>query len=139
MELLHDLDSVVAEFSALILESKQRRLPSHSLQPRLSVESDISQEFFDATDGNASPLLTIQNDSEEEGGQCEEESVVDDDEDSSSGSEVDDSGTFTRKGFRLDNSSSLFPLKPKSLTPLPLAAVSRRSQIPAPTVLPPSL
>lgn len=139
MALLRDLDSVVAEFSALISESKQRRLPSHSVQPRLSVESDISQEFFDATDGNASPLLTIQNDSEEEGGECEEESVVDDDGDSSSGSEVDDSGTFTRKGFRLDNSSSLFPLKPKSLTPLPLAAVSRRSQIPAPTVLPPSL
>lgn len=138
MALLRDLDSVVAEFSALISESKQRRLPSHSVQPRLSVESDISQEFFDATDGDASPLLTIQDDSEEEREELEEESVVDEDEDSLSGSEVDDSDTFT-KGFRLDNSSSLFPLKPKSLTPLPLAAVSRRSQIPPPTVLPPSL
>lgn len=139
MALLRDLDTVVAEFSTLISESKQRRLPSHPIQPRHSMESDISQEFFDATDGNASPLLTIQNDSEEEGEETEVESMADDDEDSLSGSEVDDSDTFTRKGFRLDNSSSLFPLKPKSLTPLPLAAVPRRSQIPPPTVLPPSL
>ncbi|KAK2757901.1 hypothetical protein FQN54_004307 [Arachnomyces sp. PD_36] len=139
MALLRDLDTVVAEFSALISESKQRRMPNQSVQPRLSIESDISQEFFDATDGgNASPLLTIQNDSEEEREESDEETMADD-ADTLSGSEVDDSDTFTRKGFRLDNSSSLFPLKPKSLTPLPLPAVKRRATIAPPSVLPPSL
>ncbi|KAJ6153826.1 hypothetical protein N7470_006785 [Penicillium chermesinum] len=62
MAILRDLDGVVSEFSSLIDESKQRRHPPrHVAASRRSMESDISQEFFDATDGGVtSPLLTIQ-------------------------------------------------------------------------------
>lgn len=144
MAVLRDLDTVVAEFSALIAESKQRRHPPVSaVPPRLSMESDMSQEFFDAEDGPSptSPLLTIQHDSEEEAEKHEEEEEeeVVDDADSLSGSDVDDGDSFTRKGLRLDNSSLLFPSKPKSLAPLPLNAVQRRNIVPAPVMQPPSL
>ncbi|KAL2009198.1 hypothetical protein VTN00DRAFT_7392 [Thermoascus crustaceus] len=143
MAVLRDLDNVVAEFSALIAESKQRRNNKSarlsarlSVQSRLSMESDMSQEFFDATDGGqVSPLLTIQHDSDDEARKPEEEEVVDDE----SGSEVDEDESFGRNGLRLDSSSSLFPAKPRSLTPLPLSAVKRRTNIPPPTVMPPSL
>lgn len=140
MAVLRDLDNVVAEFTALIAESKQRRSTKAarlSVQSRMSMESDVSQEFFDATDGGQeSPLLTIQHDSGDEARKGEEE-VVDDD--SHSGSEVDDNDNFARNGLRLDNSSSLFAAKPRSLAPLPLPAVKRRTTIPPPTVMPPSL
>ncbi|KAL1962772.1 hypothetical protein VTN77DRAFT_9226 [Rasamsonia byssochlamydoides] len=144
MAVLRDLDTVVAEFSALIAESKHRRHPPLSAAPsRRSMESDISQEFFDAEDGAGSPLLQIQHDSEEEeeeeAEKRDEEELVEDEADSLSGSDVDDEGNFTRKGLRLDNSSLLFPSKPKSMIPLPLNSVQRRNIVPAPVMQPPSL
>jgi hypothetical protein len=146
MAVLRDLDNAVAEFSALIAESKQRRHPPMStITSRVSMESDVSQEFFDAQDGPGplSPLLTIQHDSdedeeEEEANKHDHEEIVDD-ADSLSGSDVDDEGNFTRKGLRLDNSSLLFPSKPKSLIPLPLKSVQRRTIVSAPVMQPPSL
>ena len=137
MAVLRDLDTVVTEFSSLIAESTRRRHPpvSSTVPPRLSIESDLSQEFFDATEGgNPSPLLAIQPDSGDEMEEQEEEVV--DDANSSSGSDVDDQQKST---LRPDDSSSLFPAPPKSLFPLPLSRVNRRTAIPAPTVPPPSL
>ncbi|KAJ9273737.1 hypothetical protein DTO271D3_7432 [Paecilomyces variotii] len=137
MAVLRDLDDVVAEFTVLLEQSKQRRNPASLVaQSRMSMESDISQEFFDATDGGeVSPLLTIQRDSEDEAGKSGDENMADND--SLSGSEVDD--IDAPNGSKLDHLSSLFPAKPKSLAPLPLNSVKRRTNIPAPTVLPPSL
>ncbi|CAI7668287.1 unnamed protein product [Penicillium bialowiezense] len=142
MAVLRDLDHAVSEFSTLIAESKERRHPPQpSMVPRRSMESDMSQEFFDATDGGGdrSPLLTIQ-DSDDEGpeedrpGPAVEE--VEDDAPSDSDSVVSDT-TATRQ--ESGSASGLFPIKPKSLIPLPLDPIKRRQTILAPTVLPPSL
>lgn len=144
MAVLRDLGDAVTEFSTLIAESKQRRHPPGlTAQSRLSMESDLSQEFFDAVDGgSASPLLKIKGDSDDEGAadfadaaarQAENKVVTDD---TPSDSEDDVSEAPTPHG---DRYAPLFPAKPKSLTPLPLSKVPRRSNIPAPTVMPPSL
>lgn len=138
MAVLRDLDNVVSEFSTLIAESKQRRHPSRPMMtPRKSMESDVSQEFFDATDGGAaSPLLTIQDSDEDEtldraAGAAEE---VEDDAPSDSEEEAEASALHDSS-----TASPLFPTRPKSLTPLPLDTVRRRQNILAPTVMPPSL
>ncbi|KAK1146665.1 Oxysterol-binding protein 3 [Aspergillus melleus] len=148
LTVLRDLDHAVSEFSTLIAEGKQRQQrqhqPSLPIQSRRSFESDVSQEFFDADDGgDASPLLTIQ-DSDDEGADGAthadaatskpgEDVVIDD---APSDSEDEESDVPAPNSDRF---SSLFPVRPKSLTPLPLSKVSRRSNIPAPTVMPPSL
>ncbi|KAH2834546.1 hypothetical protein KXV85_005633 [Aspergillus fumigatus] len=141
MALLRDLDHVVSEFSALIAESRHRRHPpGMTAQSRLSMESEMSQEFFDAVDGgNMSPLLTIKGDSDDEGAgdtarQTEDEVVADD---APSDSEEEAAEPVTPHGGEKD--SSLFPSRPKSLSPLPLSPVRRRGNIAAPTVMPPSL
>ncbi|KAJ5766455.1 uncharacterized protein N7511_004071 [Penicillium nucicola] len=136
MAVLRDLDTAVSEFSTLIAESKERRHPPRlSIIPRRSMESDISQEFFDATDGGGdrSPLLTIQ-DSDDE---CPEE-----DRPAPPAEEVEDDAPSDSDGesdTRQESSSGLFPIKPKSLIPLPLDPIKRRANILAPTVMPPSL
>ena len=138
--LLRDLDSVVAEFAALIAESKQRRMPiPKSTVSRLSIDSVGSQEFFDADDGANSQLLMIRRDSDLEEQQIEEElGSEEDDVGSSSASDVEGAGTFEAQ-MVLEDATSLFPPKPKSLTPLPVDPVPRRTTIPAATVPPPSL
>ncbi|OJJ84139.1 oxysterol-binding protein related protein OSH3 [Aspergillus glaucus CBS 516.65] len=146
MGLLRDMDSVLSEFSSLITQSEQRRNSPTSAAPRRSMESDVSQEFFDAEagDGNDSPLLTMHGDSDDEevdntaataAQQAEEEVVADD---APSDSEEEETPEPSNDEER-DRLSSLFPAKPKSLTPLPLDKVSRRDNIPAPKVMPPSL
>jgi hypothetical protein len=138
MALLRDLDNVVSEFSVLVAESKQRRHPPMSaVNSRLSMESDVSQEFYDAEPGPTSPLLTIQHDSDDDAGTGHAEIV--DDDGASTGSDDDGGSDYTRKGLRLDNSSLLFPPKPKTLTPLPLNGVPRRKTVAAPVMPPPSL
>ncbi|KAF3479906.1 oxysterol binding protein [Arthroderma uncinatum] len=140
MSLLRDLNSVVSEFNTLIHDRTRSRTPvasrsSHSL---VTPESD-SEEFFDATDGgHISPLLTIHRDSGEEDAKSAI-TAVDDDAASSSGSDADDRDEFLRGDFKLDGSSSLFPVKARSLTPLPMDAPHRRSKIDPPIGLPPSL
>ncbi|EAW09182.1 oxysterol-binding protein related protein OSH3 [Aspergillus clavatus NRRL 1] len=145
MALLQDLDSVVGEFSNLIVESKHRRHPPGLTgQSRLSMESEMSQEFFDAVDGGSpmSPLLTLTGDSDDERAdtvaarKAEEEDVADD---APSDSDEEVAEPLTPHGGEKDRLSPLFPLRPKSLTPLPLSRVSRRTNITAPTVMPPSL
>ncbi|PGH10940.1 hypothetical protein AJ79_05186 [Helicocarpus griseus UAMH5409] len=140
MTILRELNHVVSEFSTLMLDKKQKitNKATHT-KPRPSFESEASQEFFDATDGNASPLLTIQRDSDDEDERSETPVTADADNESLSSSEVDEGDTFTSNGLRLDNSSSLFPAKPRSMIPLPLDKVTRRAKIQPPTVLPPSL
>jgi hypothetical protein len=136
MALLGDLDKVVSEFSGLIAESKQRRHPpAVASSSRLSMESDVSQEFFDAEVGPSSPLLTIQHDSDVEADLEDEEDEEDDA--ASTASEGED---HTRKGVRSESASAfLFPAKPKSLAPLPVDKVTRRKTVPAPVMAPPSL
>ncbi|KAJ5710778.1 hypothetical protein N7488_004934 [Penicillium malachiteum] len=139
MAVLRDLDNVISDFSALVTESKQRRHPPRSaMMPRRSMESDLSQEFFDAMDGGAvSPLLTIQDSDDEDAnedkpGPAIEE--VEDDAPSDSEDEPDSPAPHDTTG-----ASPLFPARPKTLAPLPLDAVRRRQNITAPTVMPPSL
>lgn len=137
--LLQDLDAAVAEFSTLISESKQHRAPvPKSAASRLSVKSTDSQEFFDAPDGGKAPFFEIPDASDDEMSRGTE-GTADDESDVSS--DLDDSGQFTvgRRGFRSDSLTSIFPQKAKSLAPLPLSNVRRRSNVAAPTVLPPSL
>ncbi|PYH92942.1 hypothetical protein BO71DRAFT_328769 [Aspergillus ellipticus CBS 707.79] len=139
MAVLRDLDDAVSEFSTLISESKQRRhTPGAAVQSRRSFESDMSQEFFDAVDDG---ILTIKGDSDDEtadiipeADEKEPEPVIDD---APSNSEDEASETLVRGEH--DQFSPLFPARPKSLSPLPLGAVSRRTNITAPTVMPPSL
>lgn len=138
MNLLHQLNTTVSDFSNLLLGQKQMRPPAPSpIHTRRSMESDITEEFFDAEDRNDSPLLTMHQDSEDEGSAEEAPPTVVEDDDSLSGSEVEDEEEDCQ--VTRDASSSLFPVKPKSVSPLPLDAVTRRSKIAPPKVLPPSL
>ncbi|KAL4736784.1 Oxysterol-binding protein-domain-containing protein [Aspergillus similis] len=137
MALLRDLDYVVNEFSTLISESQQRRQPPQpTAQSRMSMESDRSEEFFDAVDATDSQLLTIKGDSDEDTVADAQADVVADDAPSDSD---DDSTEAAGTGAAHDQHSPLFPARPKTLTPLPLDTVPRRNNIPAPTVMPPSL
>ena len=137
--MLRDLDSVVTEFSLAVADRRQSHIPvPNSALSRQSMQSLDSQEYFDAEDQNGSAFLNIQSDSEEE--PPSDETVVADTE-SATSSEIDDDEDYqgSRKVFRSGSSSSLLPAKAKSLSPLPLAAVKRRTTISPPTVMPPSL
>jgi len=138
MALLRDLDGVVKEFSALLAESRQRRTlpPPSALSSRRSIDSQEStDEFFDATDGQTgqSQVLTIRRDSEEA---HEHDDVSDGESETSSDNER--SGFFDHR-VSLEVQPSLFPKKPKSLVPLPLDPISRRSNVPTSKTQPPSL
>lgn len=138
MAILHDLDSAVKDFSQLLAESRHRRSPAplSAVSSRRSLDSqDSADEFFDATDGDTahSQLLTIRRDSEEEHRQ---------DEDSDGESETssdNEGGAFYDNRMSLEAQPSIFPKKPKSLTPLPLDPVSRRKDVPISKTTPPSL
>lgn len=133
--LLGDLDAVVLEFSNLLSNSKRRRMPiPTSAVSRNSMESTSTDEFFDAEE--ASQLLVIDHQSEEETPESEvDEAEVHDD--SSVSSDVGEDEGF---GGAENGQDDRYPVKPKSLTPLPIAEpVQRRKTIPPSTVLPPSL
>ena len=135
MAILRDLDQVVSQFSQLLSETKQRRLPLMSPRSRRdSTGSVSSDEFFDAQDSATihSQLLTITHDSE---GEPEEEDVSD----SESGSDVEFEGFANFQRKPREGQGSLFPSQPKSLLPLPLDTVHRRSTVSPPKVSPPSL
>jgi oxysterol-binding protein-related protein 3/6/7 len=133
--LLKDLDAVVKEFSAVMTESKIRRTgPPKSAVSRLSMQSVESQEYFDAED--APQLLDLHSDSEHEAGT----SADGVDEDSATSSDIgDDSFMPANRGARSGSLSSFLPPKAKTLQPLPLQAITRRANVPAPTIMPPSL
>lgn len=137
--LLNDLDAVVTEFTALLANSKRRRMPvAGSAVSRKSYEStSTAEEFFDAEAGEGldrSQLLVIDHHSEEETpvSDVDEASI----HDNSSVSSVEDD----EEGTGADAEDNLYPPKPKSLAPLPITnKISRRTTIPPATVLPPSL
>ncbi|TPX15738.1 uncharacterized protein E0L32_000072 [Thyridium curvatum] len=136
--LLVDLDSVVHEFSNLLSNSKRRRMPlPGSAVSRKSMDSTSTDEFFDAAEGDAdrSQLLMIDHQSEEDTPGSDVENDMGNDDDSSVSS-VEDEEEMTSK----NDEKSLFPSKPKTLTPLPITdQIQRRTTIPPATVLPPSL
>lgn len=136
--LLKDLDSVLAEFSILIANSKRRRWPppKSATVSRKSMDSGSNDEFYDAEgpDQESSQLVMIQRQSGEE----TPESEGDDDfvSDSSSVSSTGEDELVSPKHGEV----TLFPAKPKSLTPLPISKpIRRRTTVSPSTVLPPSL
>lgn len=137
--LLADLDTVVAEFTHVIAQSKRRRapIPGSAAGSRRSLESSASlDEFFDAEAGDTesrAQVVMIDRQSEEDshGSDADDGSI----HSSSSISSVDDEEPVDAKGV-----AALFPPKPKTLTPLPIdIGVERRRTIPPATVPPPSL
>lgn len=139
MKLLRDLDSVVADFAALIAESKQRRMavPASTIS-RHSMESQGSQEFFDAEGFSSSQLLAIHHESEDDRGGTDQDLVTDGD-DTVSESDEEETGRLERSPTTGQTEDPAYPSKPKSLIPLPLQAVRRRTTVPPSTVPPPSL
>jgi hypothetical protein len=144
MALLRDLDEAVAGFSALIAESKSRRMPPLPVSTsRMSMESTRSEEFFDAVDGTNTPsqFLTIRRSSEfEEGNEPNEhETNMEDhmsDADSDASSTV---GGSANDSMYAGTSADIFLAKPKTLTPLPLPPTKRRGTLLAPKQAPPSI
>ena len=137
--LLRDLDAAVAEFSTLITKGKQRRAPiPKSTSSRLSVNSVDSQEFFDAPDGGKAPFFEIPDTSDDDLSRGTPDTG---DNESDCSSDLDESGKFTvsGRGIRSNSLTSIFPPKAKGLAPLPLSCVRRRSNVAAPTIMPPSL
>ncbi|ROV91368.1 hypothetical protein VMCG_09700 [Cytospora schulzeri] len=136
--LLSDLDVVVGEFSTLLSNSKRRRtVAPNSAAPRMSMDSATSDEFFDAEEaGDGSQLLVIDHQSEEETPPSEvDEADVHDDSSVSSVEDEED-----KLAGRPENQGDCWPLKPKSLAPLPISdQVTRRKTIPPALVMPPSL
>ena len=138
LALLHDLNTVVADFSALIAQSKARRVPPLPTSgSRMSLESLDNEEFFDAEDHvSPSQLLSIRRSEDDEG---EQEQDLDDESDTSSdiGDAARESSIYASTPKAAQN--ALFPRIPKSLPPLPLAPVKRRSTILPPKQAPPSI
>ena len=135
LSLLGDLDSVVGDFSNLIIASKRRRLPALPTATSMkSIESISSDEFFDAEAGEPNQVLMIERRSEDEDRSSEPDDGSIHDE--SSESSVMDEEEFDKTRV----TGSRYPLKPKTLAPLPInMVVKRRSKIPPATVMPPSL
>ncbi|KAL8649572.1 MAG: hypothetical protein Q9226_005525, partial [Calogaya cf. arnoldii] len=138
--LLQELDSVAAEFAVLIAESKQRRKSSRptpvSTTSRYSLDTlGESQEFYDAETGDTSQLLAIQHESDDDDDKSDQEQASDED----SASEVEASGSDGLGHAPQASTTSAYPPKPNSLSPLPSQWVKRRSAVPPPTATAPSL
>ena len=136
--MLRDLNFVVTEFSSVIGENKsRRRAPTRSAVSRMSLKSIDSQEYFDAEE--PSTLLDLHSDSEDEGSAKTEASGVD--ADSATSSDVEDDSSFVggTRSARAGSLSTYLPPKSKSLQPLPMQHIKRRSTVAAPTIMPPSL
>ena len=135
-----ELDAIVADFSSLLSE-RRRRLASTAetvkrTNTRASIDSTSTMEFFDAQEdpGRRSRMTSLRRYSDESDDKQEEESSSGD---SGTSSDEEDAMDYNRK-YRTGG-PSLFPEKPKSLIPLPLERVKRRSTVPEPRVPPPSL
>ncbi|KAI9716968.1 MAG: hypothetical protein M1828_007482 [Chrysothrix sp. TS-e1954] len=136
MAILKDLDKVVNDFSALIADARQRRLPERrpTLQSRLSIESSRSQEFFDAEEdvrnSQTSGIMTMHREDELDGTRQE----ADDD-----AASIDSTSTVGEEEDTIGEQSSALPSRPHTLYPLPHSQVSRRRVIPVSKGAPPSL
>ncbi|KAI4225607.1 MAG: hypothetical protein LQ349_007031 [Xanthoria aureola] len=142
VSLLQELDSVAAEFTILLAESKQRRTLSRptpvSMTSRHSLDTlGESQEFYDAECGDTSQLLAIQHESDddEEDDRSDHEHANDDD----SASDVEASGSDGSDHAPPNSTNSAYPPKAQSLSPLPSKWVKRRDAVQPPTVAAPSL
>jgi hypothetical protein len=146
LALLRDLDGVVNDFSALLAETKARRLPPkpNLLAPaasRRSIDSVSSQEFFDAEDA-PSQLLSIRRSSEisrdEDDQEFQDITSIAGDSDTSSDTGGDTTLLAAEPADGAPSKNSLFPAKPTPLkTPLP--KITYRTTIPPPKQSPPSL
>ncbi|KAK0939258.1 Oxysterol-binding protein 3 [Friedmanniomyces endolithicus] len=138
MALLHDLDGVVANFSALIADSKSRRMPPVPISgSRMSFESLDNEEFFDAEDGGSQLLHIRRSDDDVEQDEHEHGSDADSDISSELG---DETGKSPHSASPKPVQSAVLPSIPQTLPPLPLPPVKRRGTIappkqPAPSVL----
>ncbi|KAJ8059682.1 hypothetical protein OCU04_011330 [Sclerotinia nivalis] len=138
--LLNDLDSVLSDFQTLIASSKRRRAANTvplSARSTHSVDSASTEEFYDAEAGDPdrSQVMIINRKS------AEEETITSETEE-----EKDDCGASTSSSGgseeveHVNGAAALFPIKPKTLDPLPVkVAPKRRKAIPPATVMPPSL
>lgn len=137
--LLNDLDSVLEEFSALVTKSKHRRgaMP-RSAASRRSIDSTATGLFYDAETGDGpdnSQIMAINRESDD--GSPLSEAGDDFISDAASTSSVGDEDMIP---IAADGPASLFPIKPKSLAPLPITtATQRRATVPQALVMPPSL
>ncbi|KAM0333288.1 hypothetical protein ACHAQA_001949 [Verticillium albo-atrum] len=134
--LLSDLDSVVAEFTTLIANSKRRRLPAplSAAASRLSMDTTSTDEFFDAEVGETGSQI-VRIDRSEEDDTPESDADEADLHDSSSAA-----STIAEEDTGGLDEESCYPSKPKTLAPLPVdISVERRSKIPPGLVQPPSL
>ncbi|OJD32695.1 oxysterol binding protein [Diplodia corticola] len=140
LAILRDLDFVVSESAALLAQNRLRRAPTGShAESRKSMDSMSEDEFFDATGGEdedqgKSNLLTIRRDSNDDTGDKNEDVSDGESEASSEGEGIGAFDRANREGL-----PGLFPAKPKSLSPLPMDKVQRRTTVAAPKVAPPSL
>ena len=138
LSLLRNLDSIVAKFSLLIAENKQRHAPAvPSTSSRQSIDTQDDDEFFDAEGGTSSQFLDIHHETEGESEEVDRGSASD--EDSSSASDVDEPTVPSQHRAESNKSTPAFPPKSKSLAPLPAKSVNRRNSVNAPTGAPPSL
>ena len=134
--LLNDLDAVLLDFSTLLTNSKRRRMPAPMSTSRISMDSTSTGDFYDAESGDPdrSQVLMIDRQSEEDTQPSEVEDEFVTDASSLSSAEDDNLAPL------VNGAASLFPVKPKSLDPLPMPIlVKRRKVVPAATVMPPSL
>ena len=135
MVLLRDLDSIVSDFAQLLQESKHRRTPATApALSRQSIDSQGSDEFFDAEGFGSSQLLAIQAESDDEGEENDHR-----DEASGSDSEYDESGGVRETRSDSAAGDRAFPPRAETLPPLPTGKVKRRVTVPPCTVSPPSL
>lgn len=133
---LNDLDAVLGDFATLLANGKRRRAPDPLSASRNSIDSASTGEFYDAEagDGDRSQLLRIDNQSGDDTPPSDAEDDLATDASSLSSADEDNLAP------PVVGAASLFPLKPKSFDPLPLATIpKRRNIVPAATVLPPSL
>ena len=138
ISLLRDLDSIVAEFGHVVAEDKERRNTMVPLtMSRHSLDSQVSDEFYDAEGMNESQLLAIHQESDEDA--RGEEQALGSDEESASASEAEAPSRMSRESVHKPGITLAFPAKPISLTNLHVQRVRRREMVPAPTFAPPSL
>ncbi|KAK1468807.1 oxysterol-binding protein [Colletotrichum melonis] len=131
--LLNDLDSVVSEFTTLIVNSKRRRSPAplSAAPSRRSMETVSTEEFFDAEAGETSSQIVRIAQSEDESPDSEADERLSDSSSISSAQEDEAIGS---------EDTDCYPAKPKSLSPLPVdISVERRTKVPPALVQPPSL
>ena len=138
LSLLRNLDSIVAKFSFLIAENKQRRVVvGPSTTSRHSTDTQGDDEFFDAEGGTSSQFLDIHHETEGESEEVDRGFASD--EDSASASDDDEPTVPSQHNAESSKTTPAFPPKPKSLAPLPAKSVKRRNSVTAPTGTPPSL